>query len=483
MIGVNGKTVAKIAAICLAFGTGSSTSLAEQSPRAQPLVLNSPITAVIHSPKEVFDGYLFWHQADELKEDVDNISLLTDAYGNLVHTWQTNLTGGGTPAYLLSSGGVLRIGITDRANTRRGPVASSDTVQITDIEGSVVWEINARQLGNLLFHHDVELMPNGNILISTYEPLSAQEALAIGWDPGKQERIWTDGLIEVAPNLEDGTSEVVWRWRVADHIVQDRFEDAPNFGVVADNSGRIDPHYPKSYAPMNVVRQHINSVDYHAGKDQILLSVFMYNEIWVIDHSTTTEEAAGGSGGRSGMGGELLFRYGNPEAYGKGSAEDRLFLKQHDANWIDAGLPGEGNILVHNNNTEIKPRLPTGMSRPGQRPPAMRLPSGDEIDVKEGISNVYELRLQTTDDGFYTTTDGVFNAETVWFWEHPEYFADFQGGARRLPNNNTLVTDTTDDLVVEVNPVGEIVAEYRGATPVYKAFKYTTGEAAPLLTK
>ena len=52
------------------------------------------------------------------------------------------------------------------------------------------------------------------------------------------------------------------------------------------------------------------------------------------------------------MGGDLLFRYGNPLAYDSGTEEDRLFLKQHDANWIDEGLPGAGNILVHNNNME-----------------------------------------------------------------------------------------------------------------------------------
>ena len=466
--------------ICAAvLGVACSSTGPEQRSEELESSVSSPIKATIYSSDEVFDGYLFWHQADELREDVDNISLLTDANGKLVHTWQTNLTGGGTPAYLLENGGVLRTGITDRQNTRRGPVASSDTVQLTNIQGDVIWEINSRQLGDLLFHHDVELMPNGNILISTYEPLTAAQALAIGWDPGAQKVVWADGVVEVAPNIEAGTSKVVWHWSFADHIVQDRFPDAPNYGVVAGTPERIDPHYPRNYAPRNVVRQHVNSVDYHPGKDQILLSSFIYNEIWIIDRSTTIQEAAGTSGGRSGKGGDLLFRFGNPEAYGRGTVEDRLFLKQHDANWIDNGLPGAGNILVHNNNTEFKPQRPAATRPPVEE----RLPTGDEIDVKEGRSNVYELRPLMDADGSYTKVDGEFRAETVWYWEHPDYFADFQGGARRLPNNNTLVTDTTDDLVVEVNPGGEIVAEYRGATPVFKAFKYSAEEAAPLVGK
>ncbi len=60
---------------------------------------------------------------------------------------------------------------------------------------------------------------------------------------------------------------------------------------------------------------HTNSVDYNEEFDQIVVSVRHFSEIWVIDHSTTTAEAAGHSGGNSGKGGDLLYRWGNPEAY------------------------------------------------------------------------------------------------------------------------------------------------------------------------
>jgi len=69
----------------------------------------------------------------------------------------------------------------------------------------------------------------------------------------------------------------------------------------------------------------------------------------VIDHSTTTAEAASHAGGRSGKGGDLLFRWGNPETYRAGSTSDKKLFNQHDATWIDKGYPGAGNILVFNN--------------------------------------------------------------------------------------------------------------------------------------
>ena len=67
----------------------------------------------------------------------------------------------------------------------------------------------------------------------------------------------------------------------------------------------------------------MNSVAYHPELDQIVLSVLGFSEIWIIDHGTTTAEAAGHTGGRSGKGGDLLYRWGNPRAYRAGSAVDQ----------------------------------------------------------------------------------------------------------------------------------------------------------------
>ena len=137
-----------------------------------------------------------------------------------------------------------------------------------------------------------------------------------------------------------------------------------------------------------------------------------------------------------------------------GTLKDRLFLKQHDANWIKSGLPGAGNILVLNNNTVFKP--------------------GAGGNAEKGrLSQVFELRLPIQSDGSYHCSEGKpFEVETILHWEDPHFYAAFQGGARRLPNGNTLLTDTVKRLVLQVNAKGEIVAEYKGLAPVYKAFMY-----------
>src|SRR5690606_15913622 len=92
-----------------------------------------------------------------------------------------------------------------------------------------------------------------------------------------------------------------------------------------------------------------NAIDYNPQLDQIMISTREFSELWIIDHSTTTAEAAGHTGGRSGKGGDILYRYGNPAAYNRGTRADQKFFYQHDAQWIEPGLPGAGNILVFNN--------------------------------------------------------------------------------------------------------------------------------------
>lgn len=462
-----------ISAICVQ-GASAQESGAADSAGTLP-----DVRVVVHRPDELYDGYLFWHRTDEIGADFENYSVLVDNDGNVVHRWETNISGGGVSAYVLPGGRILRMGgrVADAAPSGAlAGVPQASVVQIADSRGDVLWEIESNDAGIDRFHHDVKPMPNGNILILTYTIVSADEAAAMGWDLDGAATALSDGIVEVRPNLEDGSAEVVWAWHFHDHIIQDRDPGAPNYGVIADHPERIDAHFPESYAPMDQIRQHLNGIDYNAELDQIVVSSFIYNEIWIIDHSTTMAEAAGSTGGRSGLGGDLLFRYGNSAAYDMGTIDDRLFIRQHDSNWVGAGLPGAGNLLIFNNNTRIGPgfgALGTG---------AMGTTALEAQRQLQGVSNVHELRLQPGEDGRYPRESGEpFAAEQVWLWEDPEFFAPFQGGARRLPNGNTLLTSTVNEYAREINATGETVAEYFGSAPSYKTFKYSREQVAELL--
>ena len=183
---------------------------------------------------------------------------------------------------------------------------------------------------------------------------------------------------------------------------------------------------------------HVNAVNYNAALDQIVMSVPRFNEIWVIDHSTTTEEAAGHTGGRSGRGGDLLYRWGNPRVYGRGDEAARRLGFQHDVRWVPEDMPGGGHLTLFNNNIED--------------------PDGD-------YSAVFELVPPTVGAGRYVVPDaGPFGPEEpTWSYVAPTrtaFFSTFISGAHRLANGHTFITSGAQGRFFEVTPEGEIVWEY-----------------------
>ena len=169
-----------------------------------------------------------------------------------------------------------------------------------------------------------------------------------------------------------------------------------------------------------------------------MLSVPTLNELWVIDHSTTTDQAARSKGGRWERGGEILWRWGNPRIYGAGDDADQVLSFQHDPTWLPAEAPGELRLLVFNN----------GRVRPGGEP----------------WSSVDELVLPFDPErGFLREPGQPFGPEKpVWSYSDPgTFYSSFISGAQRLPNGNTLICSGAQGRVFEVTPAGRVVWDYR----------------------
>jgi len=183
---------------------------------------------------------------------------------------------------------------------------------------------------------------------------------------------------------------------------------------------------------------HANAIDYHEQFDQIVFSSRKNSEVYVIDHSTTTEEAAGHSGGLSGHGGDFLYRWGNPQAYGRGTPEDERFFVAHGVNWIDPGLPGKGHLLVFNN--------------------------GDRPGTADDYSTAEEFVPPVDSEGRYTILPGepFGPSEPVWIYGGPGgfYGGGSNCGAFRMANGNTLLCHADEGYLFEVTESGEIVWDY-----------------------
>jgi hypothetical protein len=387
---------------------------------------------------------------------------LIDMQGKVVRTWDSDCTPAST-AYLLESGHLLRPGTIreGKAPWTNGP-ASGGRVQKFSWDGKVVWDFKFTK-ENLHPHHDITALPNGNILMIMWDKKSAKEAIAAGRRPESvRDHLLPDCVLEIRPTGKT-TGEVVWEWHLWDHLVQDHDSSKANYGKVADHPELVDLNFGKDELIALMAKKdgqdklksigylgggfggridadwtHCNAVAYNAELDQIVLSVHSFSEIWIIDHSTTTAEAASHKGGRSGKGGDLLYRWGNPRAYRAGTKSDQRLFSQHSAHWIPKGFSGAGHLLVFNNGS--------------------RRPDGN-------YSSVDELVLPVDAKGNYTLITGkAYGPDKAhWSYSAPKknnFFSMLISGAQRLPNGNTLVCSGVNGTLFEVTPDKNMVWKY-----------------------
>jgi hypothetical protein len=347
---------------------------------------------------------------------------LVDLRGGTVHTWKTD-TRPGLAQYLLPNGDLLRAGNLELQNGFEDGHGAGGRIEQLDWYGNVLWRLDYADDEHLQ-HHDIEPMPNGDVLFIAWQRKSASDALAVGRSPKllPDGELWPDSVLQYRPS----TGEIVWEWHVWDHLVQDHDPTKANFGDVHLHPEKIDVNHVLEGNRGEKDWNHLNGVDYNADRDEIILSSRSFSEFWIIDHATTTEQARGPAG-------DLLFRYGNP-ATTKASGRRTLFV-QHDAEWIADDLPGAGDILVFNNGL---PKL---------RP----------------FSSVEQITPELRDGEYVLGDDGTFAARRERVFpttSNERFFAAIVSGAQRLPNGNTLIADGPHGRILEVDPEGATVWEF-----------------------
>jgi hypothetical protein len=270
-------------------------------------------------------------------------SWLLDDCGRVVKTWE----GGGMPgtACILGQDGSLYRTISV-FNPYMG-LGSGGVIEKFDWSGNRVWRWVLTD-SNESLHHDIRELPNGNILAIVWvrKPPVESEALGRKFPQGKTDILY-ERIIEIQPK-DTNDADIVWEWRLWDHLVQNTDKDKPGFGTPSQHPELLDINY---YDASDLGRDwlHLNGIDYNPDLDQIVITSRSLGEFYVIDHSTNLIEASGHSGGRWNKGGDFLYRWGNPEAYGRGTTQDKQLFVPHHAHWIKPGYPHAGKFLVFNN--------------------------------------------------------------------------------------------------------------------------------------
>lgn len=354
--------------------------------------------------------------------------------GEVINQWSSSYPPGNA-VYLLENGNILRAGRTSSTDFLIG--GQGGIIEMFDWDGDLVWQYlydttNHRQ------HHDVFPMPNGNVLILAVTKISNTEAIQAGRNPSllPEAFVYNEQIIEVQPSgLTGGT--IVWEWNLKDHLVQDFDNTKDNFGNVSLSKGKLDINFLNGgNGGANWI--HANSMQYNAVLDQIILSARLLSEFYIIDHSTSTIEAATNTGGTYGNGGDFLYRWGNPQAYKLGTKSDQKLFGQHYVHPIATDLNDAGKIMLFNN----------GLGR-------------DPL-----FSEVFVLEPPTDSPGFYTNTTNIaFGPETIDYIYNDlitptNFFSNILSSAQRLPNGNTLICEGINGEIFEIDTNENLVWQY-----------------------
>lgn len=388
---------------------------------------------------------------------------LIDNSGRLVHRWTSKYRLGGG-AYILPNGNLVRTGILQNNpfNAAACP-GLSGVAEILDWDSNQLWSFEFGT-NNQSLHHDIAMLPNGNILMLGVEQKDREEQIKAGRDPSRMRNniMWVDYAIEMKPSGKSGGA-IVWEWHMWDHLIQDFDKSKQNYGVVSENPGKIDINFVEenilgrgnatlarlqslgyvsssSPEPANARSglpdwTHTNSIAYNADLDQIAISVRGAGEFWILDHSTSKEEARTDKGGKQGKGGQLLYRWGNPQSYQRGAPQDQKLFGQHDVHWVAKDRPGAGNILLFNNGDNRK--------------------AGP-------YSTIEEIKTPVKPDGSYEMEEGTAFGPAKAVWQHAEnpkesFYSQFLSGVDRQPNGNTLVCSGVEGRLFEVTPAGKTI--------------------------
>jgi len=390
----------------------------------------SQTIGLLHYDTEASDGYTLFTPSN------NNKVYLINNCGEVVNEW-TFTEKPGLTCYLLENGNLLRAG--------------KNNIETRDWNNNIVWSYDMQAAGYKQ-HHDIEPLPNGNVLCILQDNYSSTQMIAEGKNPAYvSNQVKLDKIIELQP-VNNNDAVVVWEWKFIDHLIQDYDNTKSNFGIIIDHPELIDLNFNN----FNSDIFHVNGIDYNANLDQIILSARHMNELYIIDHSTTTNEAANHSGGNSNKGGDVLWRWGNPIAYKQGTALDRKLFFQHDSKWVNSGYTDEGKITVFNNGG----------------------------DGSFSYSSVHLLTPEIH-SGVYTKENNIFSPTNFeWSWQGTILGSVVnegrKSGAHSLPNGNFIITETSLGRFSEIKKDGTLVWSYENPTGnetnIYNQFEIPTSD-------
>lgn len=379
-----------------------------------------PTGTTIYDPAKSYNSYVLFAGQDKKTH-------LIDLNGNVVHEWNYNAFPPVLIDPALNNGkrGHLLVQLSGETGGRANTTVQS--LGEVDWSGKIVWQwggastqdaygsnaTDTKGYGtSIRQHHDWRRLPNGNTIILVNYVIPVK-----GW---KAEKLLEDAVFEVNP-----AGEVVWKWAAFEHLNEFGLSES-SLKTLRESLTRNDKSIPFDYLHFNNLSVVGPNKWYDAGDqrfhpDNLLFDSRDTNVIGIIDKKS----------------GKIVWRIGPdyPTSIGQFTLPRPVdqISGQHDAHIIPKGLPGEGNLLVFDNQGAAG-YPPANV---GTQPRSRVL----EIDpVKKEI--VWQ----------YT---GVDSGKPGY-----SFYSSYISSARRLPNGNTLIDEGMNGRLFQITSKGEIVWEY-----------------------
>lgn len=341
----------------------------------------------------------------------DTIWVITED-GTLINEWPLDAE----RARLLPSGNIL-VGFGSKFRDEEAPWKHMlNSLGEYSWNGDLRWEYTADDL----IHHDHQRLPNGNTLFLRKTKLPEELLQKVTDRHRRATGQIADSIVEVTA---DGTT--VWRWDAWESFdvnfcgIDDCTETIAEFTGYLDDPGASKKDKERAltkvsdWAHVNTVNvipenQWFDRGDKRFRPGNLIVMPRKFKTVYIIDRETK----------------QPVWEYSGNYKGGLGGA--------HEPYMIEKGFPGAGNIMIFDNG-------------------------GLGVHPDES----YVLEIQPVEN------------KLVWVYDvGPQFNIRTRGGAQRLQNGNTLISEDPTGRVYEVTPEKEIVWEFHAPHPVNRAKRY-----------
>ena len=221
--------------------------------------------------QNIYEGYTLYSPSGMSN---DNTSYLQDVDGSIFNSWNHN-SGAASMPYLHPGEepgfeNTLLYYPCRVSNPTMNAGGVGGKVEIYNWDGDLLWSY---ELSDNIYqhHHDIDVLPNGNILMVAWERKYSSDWQSMGRTSVQNSlnQMWSTVIFEVEPNLETGLATIVWEWHLWDHLIQDIDPSyGAYYGTISDHPELMDincGNAGSSGGPggqANGDWMHVNAIDY-----------------------------------------------------------------------------------------------------------------------------------------------------------------------------------------------------------------------------